>query len=286
MATPLRRYFLILWRALVSTYQDGCIGTAKGAAYSALLAFFPMLTTAATILLQFRAEFVSKQIYTFLSEILPPGTEDLVFYYFAVRGKHPFLLPITGMAVSLWAASGLAVTLMEGFQAVYGIAKARSFLPQRLVALSLVVSAVIPVLAASVLVLFGNRIEAWVAGWLGLLPAGTDLRGGLYVLGTTMRYAVALGAIILGASILYHYGPNRKQRWSSVWRGGVLATALWFAATLFFGWYVRHIANYNVLYGSIAAVILLLVWMYVLAVIAFIGCEFNKEWEKAEAVQH
>jgi membrane protein len=67
-----------------------------------------------------------------------------------------------------------------------------------------------------------------------------------------------------------------------VWPGAVLATALWFATTLLFAWYVRNIANYNVMYGSIAAVIALLVWMYLLALIAFIGCEFNVEWEKMD----
>jgi membrane protein len=56
---------------------------------------------------------------------------------------------------------------------------------------------------------------------------------------------------------------------------------LWLGSTLGFAWYVRNIANYNVMYGSIAAAILLLVWMYVLAVIAFIGCEFNAVYERA-----
>ncbi|MGA2435222.1 MAG: YihY/virulence factor BrkB family protein [Bryobacteraceae bacterium] len=281
MAKALRTFCTLFGRTLVSTYSDGCLGTAKSAAYSALLAFFPMLATAATILLHFRAVFVSQEIYNFLSEILPPGTEDLVFYYFAVRGKHPFLLPVTGMAVSVWAASGVAVSLMEGFRAVYSIPEGRPFLRQRLVAVLLVVLAVVPVLAATALVLFGVRIEEWVASWLGLLPAGVEVHGWRFLLSSIARYAIALGAIVLGAAILYFFGPNRKQRWSRVWPGAVLATWLWFGGTLIFGWYVRNIARYNVLYGSIAAVILLLVWMYVLAVIAFIGCEFNKECEKA-----
>jgi membrane protein len=59
-----------------------------------------------------------------------------------------------------------------------------------------------------------------------------------------------------------------------------VATILWSAATMVFGWYVRNIANYNLLYGSIGAVIALLVWMYVLAVVALIGCEYNAVWEK------
>ena len=65
-----------------------------------------------------------------------------------------------------------------------------------------------------------------------------------------------------------------------VWRGASLATFLWFFATLGFAWYVRHLASYNVMYGSIGAGIALLVWMYMIALIALIGCEFNATHER------
>jgi membrane protein len=267
--------------ALVASYRDGCLGTSKGAAYSGLLAFFPLLATIASILVRFRADFVAQQISNFLAEILPPGTHRLVFYYFTVKGRQPFLLPVTGALLSIWAASGALVSLMEGFRVAYRIPSGRPFVKQRIVALVLVVSAAIPVLAASALLLFGVPVERAIVHALGLLPAGVvELRGWVLVLGTLIRLLIALGAIILGATMLYYFGPNRKQRWVRVWPGAVAATLLWFAATLFFAWYVRHIANYNVIYGSITAVILLLVWMYVLAVIALFGCEFNAARER------
>ncbi|MGA2325447.1 MAG: YihY/virulence factor BrkB family protein [Bryobacteraceae bacterium] len=281
MPSKLRTFFRLLRGALVKAYQDGCLGTAKGAAYSALLAFFPLLATIATVLVHVRADFVSRQISGFLDEILPPGTHRLVFQYFAVRGTQPFFIPLTGMLVSIWAASGVMVSLMEGFQAAYRIPAGRSFLRQRVVALLLVLSAAIPTLAASILILFGERGQHWLLQALGLLPAGAELRGGVLVLGAMLRYAIALGAIVLGAAILYRYGPNRPQRWKCVWPGAVLATVLWLGATSLFAWYARHIANYNVVYGSAARVILLLVWMYVLAVVALTGCEFNAECEMA-----
>jgi membrane protein len=95
-----------------------------------------------------------------------------------------------------------------------------------------------------------------------------------------MRYVVALGATVSLTAILYYYGPYRKQRWSGVWPGAILATVLWLLATLGFGWYVRNITNYNVLYGSVGTSIALLSWMYLLAAIALIGCEFNAEIER------
>ena len=73
-----RTFFWLLRRSVVATFDDGCFGIAKGAAYSALLSFFPVLASAAAILVQTRAEFVSRIIERALSEIVPPGTEELV----------------------------------------------------------------------------------------------------------------------------------------------------------------------------------------------------------------
>jgi membrane protein len=283
MPSKFRALLRLLRSALVAAYRDGCLGTAKGAAYSSLLSFFPLLATIGTVLVHTRADFVSRQISGFLAEILPPGTHHLVFQYFAVRGKQPFFIPLTGMLVSIWAASGAIVSLMEGFRVAYRIPSGRPFLRQRAVALLLVLSAAVPTLAASILILFGVRAERWLVQALGLWPAGTDLRSGVFVLGSVTRYAIALGAIGLGAAILYRFGPNRPQRWNRVWPGAVLATVLWFGATSLFGWYTRHIANYNVVYGSVARVILVLVWLYLLAVIALIGCEFNAQCERGAA---
>jgi membrane protein len=269
-------------RALTAAYRDNALGNAKGAAYSALLAFFPLLATTATILVRARAHFISDAISNFLSDVLPPGTEGLVFDYFAIKGNRPSFVPITGMLVSIWAGSGVMVSLMQGFHTAYRVPSGRPFVRERVIAILLVFSAAIPALFASVMIVAGSEAEHWVESWLGLVPSGQELRGWVSVIGAMVRYLIALSSIVLGACILYHVGPNRPQKWSGVWPGAVVATILWLAATSGFAWYARHIANYNVFYGSIAAVIVLLVWMYVLAIIAFIGCEFNAGLEKAK----
>jgi membrane protein len=272
-----------LRRALIGTYEDGCLGTAKGAAYSSLLTFFPALATVAAILIRARVDYVSQQFSHFLSEVLPPGTQNLVFDYFAVRGARPFFVPVTAALVSLWAGSGAMISLIEGFRAAYRIPTGRSFLHQRVVALLLVFSTAIPMFAASVLFLLGVRTERWLVSTVGLLAVGQELRGWVSVAALAARYTIALGAVILGATILYRFGPNRKQRWRYVWPGAVLSTVSWLGATMVFGWYVRHVANYNVIYGGVATVILLLVWMYVHSVIALIGCEYNAVCERDRA---
>jgi membrane protein len=82
--------------------------------------------------------------------------------------------------------------------------------------------------------------------------------------------------------VLYYAAPERKQRFRQVLPGATLATVLWLVATLVFGWYVRYVVNYNVLYGGVGAGLALLVWMYMLAVILLLGCEFNAEGEKMQ----
>ena len=92
-----------------------------------------------------------------------------------------------------------------------------------------------------------------------------------------VRTAISIASIILGTTLLYSIGPNPPRRAATVVPGALLATWLWWLSTLAFAWYVRNIANYNVLYGSVGAVIALLVWMYLLSVIALYGCEFNAQ---------
>jgi membrane protein len=110
-----------------------------------------------------------------------------------------------------------------------------------------------------------------------VLPRGAQLRGGVQVLTQVLRTAVSVGAIIAGTSLLYCLGPNPTRPLRSVLPGAFLAAFLWWVTTTAFAWYVRNIANYNVLYGSVGAVIALLVWMYLLSVIALIGCEYNAQ---------
>jgi len=280
MASRWRTFWWLLHQSLVSAYENGALGTAKGAAYSALLSFFPLLTTLVALLAHANAERVSGTVARFFFRVVPPGTQDLIQQTVFGRGERPLLLPIGGMLLSIWACSGLMATLMEGFHAAYHIPINRSAVRERAMAILLVLAAVVPVVGASALIVFGNRLQGRMMNLIGLAPAGVPLEGGLLLLGEVLRYAIALGAIILVNILIYYLGPNREQRWGDVWPGAILATLLWLLATSGFAWYARHIANYSLMYGSIGAVIALLVWMYLLSLIALIGCEFNANRER------
>ena len=282
MPLTLRTLLWLLRRSLIAAFDDGCFSMAKGAAYSALLSFFPILTSAAAILVQTRAEFVANLLQGALSEIVPPDSQDLVVEQFRNIGARPAALLVTAGLVSLWAASGVIKSLIEGFQAVYRIPRNRGFLRHSSVAIALVLLSAVPLLAASILILFGGEIEQVVLNWMKVDPFLNPLSWVWRLLSRLAAYAVAFGTTVLVTSLLYYFGPYRQQRWRYVWPGATLATLLWLLATSGFGWYVRHVANYNVMYGSIGAGIALLVWMYLMAAIALIGCEFNAVYERGQ----
>ena len=147
-------------------------------------------------------------------------------------------------------------------------------------AISLVLLSAVPLVAASALLLFGTQVENLVLGWIKVDPLWNPLGLGLGVIEPPDALRRAFAAIILVTMLLYYFGPNRKQRFAAVFPGAALAAVLWMLATNGFGWYVRHVAHYNVMYGSIGASIALLVWMYLVAAIALLGCEFNAEYER------
>jgi len=278
--TPLS-FGRLLRRSLVSAFNDNCLGTAKGAAYSALLSFFPVLTSAATILVESRARFVSNTIERGLSRIVPPGSESLVVQQFRISGSRPTALLVFAGLISLWAASGVIKSLIQGFQAAYHVPRDRSFLRGNLVAIALVLLAAMPLIGATMLIVFGGQVERIVLNSMKVDPLLTPLTWGWEMVSRLARWTVAFLTTVLVTTLLYYFGPNRRQRWAMVWPGAALATVLWMLATSGFAWYARNIANYNVMYGSIGAGIALLVWMYVMALVALIGCEFNAEYERS-----
>lgn len=277
--TP-RNFLWLLRRSLIAAFDDNCFGIAKGAAYSALLSFFPVLTAAATILVQTGAGFVSTRIERALQDIVPPGSEDLVVQQFRVTGARPVSLLVVAGLVSVWAASGVVKSLIEGFQAAYRVPRNRDFLHGNFVAISLVLLAAVPLLGATLLIIFGVQVERAVLNAIKIDPLLHPLSWAWVLVSRIARFGVSFAATVLATALLYYFGPHRPQRWRFVWPGAVLATVLWLLATSGFAWYARNIANYNLMYGSIGAGIALLVWMYLMAIIALVGCEFNAENER------
>jgi len=279
-AGRISRFLGVLRAALISTAEGNSLSIAKGAAYSSLLSFFPVLTTLAAILVQANATNVARTIANFLYQVVPPGTEDVVLTLFVVHGERPKYLLIGAVLLAVLAASGAISSLIEGFRSIYRIPTGRPFLQERAMAVFLVLISALPIVGASALIVFGTRAESFLMHRLGVIGQDVDLQGWLELLSKVLRLGLAFASFVLVTAVLYYLGPNRKQTFANVFPGAVLATVLWLISTLVFSWYVRHISNYNVLYGSVGAGLALLVWMYVWSVITLIGCEFNAARER------
>ena len=286
----LARNWWLLRRAFVAAYEDNCFGIAKGAAYSFLLSLFPILTTLTAILIEVNAQAVVHVIAKFIQQVLPPGTEDIVLSRLRDRAGRGISLPIVAVGLALWAGSGAMASLMEGFQAAYRIPSGRPFLKQRAMAIFLVLIAAIPSVGASSLLIFGNRIESSFIHWIGV----SDISAPVELAWRFGRLVLAFCTTTLVTGLLYYFGPNHRpearyvtkiaSRFMRVWPGAIVATVLWLIATTGFAWYVSHLANYNIFYGSVGTVVVLLIWLYLIACISLIGCEFNAERERAGLV--
>ena len=265
------RFFQHFKMALLGAFQHDAFAVAKAAAFSAILTLFPALLVVASVLsISHTTSALLREVSHALGRILPEGTSEAVLQYFT--GNKPvrikFLLVVS--AITLWTGSGVMISWMEGFRNAYQMPKIWGLVKERLIAFQLVVLAGIPMVFASFLLVFGNQIESWI-----VYRVGHEL--GPYILGlwTALRWIIATLTSIAVIGLIFHHGVPRTQPWHRVLPGSVLATVLWFAATVIFGVYLRQFANYNAIYGSVATAIAILVWLYLVSMVILIGAEFN-----------
>jgi membrane protein len=274
------RYLAALAYIPVGIYSHGALGSAKGAAYSALLSFFPVFTFTTAALVEANATTVARRIASLMYEFSPPEVEQFLRSWLAEHSKNRASLRVAAVLLSLWAASGVMASLMEAFQRAYQKNNTRDVVHQRVVAISLVVLSLLPAVGATALLIVGDRVETAVMHWLGVAGTEDILRPGIRIISKLVRYGLALSAVCVVTAMLYRFGPDVKGP-RRLLPGALLATALWLVLTQAFTWYVRNVANYSVLYGSVGAVIAFLVWMYLLALVAMGGCEFNAALDRS-----
>ncbi len=265
------RFFKLLRLSVLQAFNHDQFGVAKAAAFSAIFTLFPAILLVASILAVSHSTltFVREIMYA-LGRILPPGTGASVLNFFEGVKPRPVRMLITTSVLTLWTASGVMISWMEAFRKAYKIPKTWGTVRERMVAFFLVVLAGVPMGFASFLVAFGNQIETWM-----MFHTGHEY--GAYILGmwTAVRWIIATLTSIAVIALIYHHGLPRTQPWHRVLPGAVLATVLWFTATILFGTYVRHFADYKEIYGSVGTAIALLVWLYLISLVVIVGAEFN-----------
>jgi len=262
----LRLLRLAFWRA----FQHDAFAIAKASAYSSILTFFPGLLVVGSVLAtSHRTEAYLREISYALGRILPAGSATAVAYLKGTT-QRPVNLLITTSLLTLWTASGVMISWMEGFRNAYQLPKTWGLLKERLIAFSLVVLAGIPMTFSTILVAFGSRIETRI-----LFHIGHELGFFVLLMWTAIRWAIATLTSIAVIALIYHNAVPRTQPWHSVLPGATLATGMWFATTMLFGWYLNRYADYSIIYGSLGVGIALLVWMYMVSLVVLVGAEFN-----------
>jgi membrane protein len=257
---------LAFWRA----FQHDAFAVAKASAYSSILTFFPGLLVVGSVLAtSHKTDAYLREISYALGRILPAGSGTAVAYLKS-SSHRPVGLLITTSLLTIWTASGVMISWMEGFRNAYQLPKTWGLLKERLIAFSLVILAGIPMTFSTILVAFGSRIEARI-----LFHIGHEFGPFILLTWTAMRWTIATLTSIAVIALIYHNAVPRTQPWHSVLPGATLATGMWFGSTLLFGFYLNNYADYSVIYGSLGVGIALLVWMYMVSLVILVGAEFN-----------
>ena len=271
----MRRFFRTFRLALLRAFQHDALGYAKGSAFSMILTFFPALLLTTSILVTFNStRDFAMDFAEDLTRFLPPGTGLAIRTYFESTQQRSVRVLILASLVTLWTASGVMTTWMLYFRSAYKMQNVWGIVKERFIAFGLVIMAGVPLSFATMLVAFGNEIEQRFAERMAY-ELGHMVEPYIIFLWTMVRWIIAIFTGVSVMALIYHHAVPRTQRWHSVLAGAALATGLWFPATVGFGWYVRHFAQYSLFYGSLAAAIVLLVWLYIISLIILVGAEFN-----------
>jgi membrane protein len=210
----------------------------------------------------------------------------------APKHTHSLRALVSAGVVSFAGASNVIATLMEGLRRARGLPRASwSFWQRRRRSMELVPLSLVPLTIASLLVVFGHAVSQWLVSIIG-----PQAREPIYAATLLLRWAVAVGASVGLIALLYRLGaPDERDAsrspggsvaatalaavgrggWKKILPGAVLATGLWFPATLVFGWYVTRFTNYSEVYGPLGAGIALLFWLYIISLSVLSGAEFN-----------
>jgi membrane protein len=258
--------------ALLTSLSHDVFGIAKGAAYSAILCLFPTMLVITTLLaLTPESDTVRGEMRAAFAEVLPTDTMSLLHAYFTNQKVRSEQVVFSAVLVSLAAAMGMMLSLMEGFRRAYELPRHDwNFWVERGVALAMVPLCLVPMAFATVTVAFGHQIEEWA-----LSNSYHALGPVVLFVWRVVRWAIGLFTTIVVLAMIYQFGTPRRRAWKCVLPGASGAAIIWFLATLSFGFYLTRFADYSVVYGPVGAVVATLVWLYIATLSVLIGAEFN-----------
>lgn len=263
-----------LWHVAKATWRESSrdnLGLiASGVAFMIFLAIVPLLVAVVlTYGLVATPERVASDIAA-LSESMPDAAASIISSQLQnivdLTGSTAGLGLLVALLVSIYGAMKAASGMITALNIVYGVQETRSLVRVTLLTLAITIGFVLAFIVASL----GLSVINFLAS---LLP---DIGGSVTLALQASYWLVTAVAISLIIAAIYHLAPDRPEKhWRWITPGSVLATVVWLAATFAFSYYVRRFGNYNATYGSLAAVVIFLTWLYLTAYIILIGAELN-----------
>ena len=270
---PARGWKDIAWRVWSEIGEDRILLIAAGVTYYLLLALFPALAAFVSLYGIFADPATVADHIALLQGVLPSAGIAIIEQQLdSLASQDQQALGIgfaIGLAVALWSTNGGVKSLFEAMNIAYDETEKRGFIRLNLLSLAFTLGAILITIG---FILIIGVIPA-VLAYLNLTRQAEQMI-------EILRWPVLLIMILTGIALLYRFGPSReraKWRWLS-W-GAVFATLVWLAASWAFSFYLQNFADYNATYGSLGAIIGLMVWIWISVTVLIIGAEINAETE-------
>jgi membrane protein len=247
-----------------------CGMIAQAVAFNLFLAFFPTLL----VVVSFATSRIGGHTSLFdsianFTGFLPPGSQQIVSEFLVNRGPQAWKWAFVGWAGTILAGSQVMRLLMEGIHIIYGDRERPGFLHRQLRGLALLLVTIAPLLAAGILGVFGRPLRGWIAYEFS---KSSSIQTFLFLL----SHGTAILLAMVSLTVIYRVARPKEHSLGHVLPGAMVATLLWWFANVTFGFYVRKVP-YGVVYGGLAAVIGLMIWMQLSTVIIFLGAAWNAE---------
>jgi membrane protein len=268
-----RLTLLAIWRGVTGVYQSEDLTFASSIAYYSLLSLFPFFLLAIALLGNFTSADADRQaILGFVLRYFPRQFEFVTVQLEALQQAR-VRLSLVGALLMAWAAMGVFGAVTSAVNHAWGVEKQPSYFKHKLISFVMMLAAGVLMIGGLLLVSAMNVAEAsWFAGVMARWPQLDVLRGFAVNWASTALFILIVG-------LIFYFVPNAKVRFRDVWVGAVITGLLWRLALAGFSQYVRDLSRFSV-HGTIAAVVVFLLWIYVSAVILLYGAEVTAAYAR------
>jgi membrane protein len=278
-----RDWRAILVRAGKSAMQDHLTNLAAALAYYGFLAIPAILLIAVSVFsLVADADGVTT-IVNKLEGVAPEEAltliqESLTRLTETTSGSSIAML-VVGLAFALWTVTGAMDTLMWALNTAYGREETRGFVERRLIALAMVLLMLVAFVLVFGLLVLGPSLSGWIGSAVGMEAV-------VKLVWWTAQWPILILGLLLAFSTIYYLGPNVDHpRWQFVTIGPAVSVLIWLVASGAFAFYVSRFGSYNKAWGSLAAVIIMLTWLWISALALLFGAEVNAEAERSRELR-